>query len=222
MKIAAMIPVRKGSERLKEKNYLRLDGMYIYEHAIVKAKKSGCFDHIFINSEDQSLRDAACNHNIEFFHRNEELATSCTSSDQVVANVIEELGSHFDFLYWVNTASPLSQVSDITGLVDFQKRTRSSSVVTVRQTKGHLIYKDKPLNFSYQDPFARTQDMQHALELNYALMGWSVDCLSNLKKRVLFDHTTDYYQSSTESNILLKSEEDFCLIKNLYSSAKYQ
>ena len=49
-KICAMIPARIGSQRLKYKNLALINNKPMIYYAIKAAKKSQCFDKIFINS----------------------------------------------------------------------------------------------------------------------------------------------------------------------------
>ena len=50
-KICAMIPARIGSQRLKYKNLALINKKPMIYYAIEAAKKSGCFNKIFINSD---------------------------------------------------------------------------------------------------------------------------------------------------------------------------
>ena len=45
-----MIPVRKGSQRLAKKNYLKINGKTIYQIAIEKALSANLFDKIVLKS----------------------------------------------------------------------------------------------------------------------------------------------------------------------------
>ena len=77
-----MIPVRKGSERLA-KNYLKIDRFTVLEIALNKAIKSNAFDRIYINSDDPSLEEVALRLGVNFYLRDEKLASSQATSDQV-------------------------------------------------------------------------------------------------------------------------------------------
>ena len=87
----AMVPVRKGSERLSSKNYKLLGDFTIFEHAILKCKKTNLFDVIYLNSEDKELKSFAEKHQVNFFGRNPTLANSSATADQVVLNMINNI-----------------------------------------------------------------------------------------------------------------------------------
>lgn len=221
MGIAAMIPVRQGSERLARKNYLTIGELSVCEHAIKKAIASSCFDYILLNSDDPSLEATATRYGINFYLRPNWLASSAATSDQVVLDAFQHIPSDCEYLFWVNTASPLSTTDDIKNVVSQSLRKRAKAIVTVRRTKGHLLYDNKPLNFSLEGGFSKTQDIKHAIEFNYAVMGWRRDAINDLEDGILFGQGTEYLESSVWSNILLKSEEDFRAIKLIASSIAF-
>ena len=217
MKYAAMIPVRKGSERLPTKNYLTLGTLRVFEHAILKAKQTGQFDYIFLNTEDSELNSISEQYEIGFHLREPHLASSSASSDAVVLDALNHLAPDIDYLIWINTASPLTTIDDIRDAVDLCRHRRPKSLVSTRLTTGHLIYRDKPLNFSLSGGFQRTQDLTPAQEFNYALMGWHRACAQALSAGILFDHDTCFFESSWWSNQLLKKPSDYEIIKQLYT-----
>lgn len=216
MNCAAMIPIRSGSERLPKKNYLFLGGLPIYEHVIKKVIESNSFSYVFINTEDPDLEKVAKKYNIGFYLRPMWLASATATSDQVVLDAFDQIPGENDYLFWVNTASPLTTVGDIRDVVRTSIEKNPHAIVTVRKTRGHLVYHDRPVNFSMEGGFARTQDMLHAFEFNYAIMGWSRTQTESLKRRILFSETTMLVESSFWSNILLKTDDDFRIIKTIY------
>jgi len=55
-KIFAIIPVKKKSSRLKNKNFLKIKGKTLFDITLDYAKKSKIFDQIIISSDDKSLK----------------------------------------------------------------------------------------------------------------------------------------------------------------------
>ena len=69
-------PVRKGSQRLKKKNYQKINKYTVLELTIIKALKSKVFDNIVINTDDIKLNKVAKNFGIDFYLRSSKLANS--------------------------------------------------------------------------------------------------------------------------------------------------
>jgi CMP-N-acetylneuraminic acid synthetase len=215
-----MIPVRKGSERLAKKNYLKIGSLTILEIAIAKAIQSKAFDHIFINSDDPSLEEIALQSGIGFYLRDKKLASSKATSDQVVLDFFNNTDG--DRLFWVNTVSPLQTINDIENFVNLSQGRSWKSGVSVNTVSVHAIFNNGPLNFEWKNGFARTQDLRPFKTFNYAMMGWSRSMISILEKGQLFDEDTQLVESSKWSSFLLKNHDDMNFIKTLIDIAPNQ
>ena len=200
-----IIPVRKGSQRLKKKNYQKINKYTVLELTIIKTLKSKVFDNIVINTDDIKLKKIANNFGIDFYLRPPKLANSLATSDQLVLDFFQNYKA--DRVFWVNTASPLQTVNDI-------KKSLISSV-SGNNVGFHAYYKNTPINFNRKNGFARTQDLKPIQVINYAMMGWHKSCIKYLKKGELFPKKNLIYDSSRWSGFLLKTPEDLEIIRTL-------
>lgn len=215
-----MIPVRKGSERLAKKNYLKIGSYTVLEIAIMKAIQSKVFDRIVINSDDPSLEEVAQQSGIDFYLRDKKIASSKATSDQVVFDFFNNTDG--ERLFWVNTVSPLQTINDIANFVNLSQRRDWKSGVSVNTVSVHAIYNNDPLNFEWKNGFARTQDLKSFKTFNYAMMGWDRCMINNLQNGQLFDEDTQLVESSRWSSFLLKTHDDMNLIKELINLAPNQ
>ena len=215
-----MIPARKGSERLAKKNYLKIGDLTVLEIALQKAIKSKAFDRVVVNSDDPNLEEISNKHGVNFYLRSSDLASSDATSDQVVLDFLNNYeGEKF---FWVNTVSPLQTISDIQNFVKTAKDDSWKSGVSYSLSQVHAMYDGNPLNFQWENGFARTQDLKSIKFFNYAMMGWSRDMIDLLSQGQLFDNNTHLVESSKWSNFLLKSKEDMDLITLLSKAAPDQ
>ncbi len=215
-----MIPVRKGSQRLPKKNYLKIGKHTILEIAILKAIASKAFKAIVINTDDPSLEKIASRMGVDFYLRDKRFASSEATSDQVVLDFFNHYSG--DRVFWLNTASPLQTLTDVKNFVDFARKKSWKSGVSINTNLAHILYKSNPLNFLWKNGFARTQDLEPVQILNYAMMGWHRSMIDKLKVGQLFDNNTDFVCSSKWSSFLLKNEKDMELIKILSKVAPDQ
>ena len=79
--LIAMIPARMGSQRLKQKNLRKINGVTLIAHAIRKAKAAGVFDEIWVNSEHPTFGDIASQEGV-FFHRRPDVLASNTATSE--------------------------------------------------------------------------------------------------------------------------------------------
>ena len=215
-----MIPARSGSVRLAKKNYLEIGSSTVLEITIAKAVQSGVFDRVVVNSDDPKLRKVAKKLGADFYLRDESLATSSATSDQVVFDFIGQ--NEGQRLFWVNTASPLQTIGDIQNFVYQAKDPVWASSVSINSSQVHLMYQGTPLNFEWNSGFARTQDLAPVMRFNYAMMGWHYNCADMLGKGQLFNKHTSFVESSVWSGFLLKTEADLDLIRQLAEVAPDQ
>ena len=215
-----MVPVRKGSERLAKKNYLKIGDSTILEIALEKAIRSKVFDDIYINTDDPNLEEVAFRMGVNFYLRDENLASSQATSDQVVLDFFNKIES--EKVFWVNTVSPLQTINDIKSFVKLSEKKSWKSGVSINTASVHAIFNDSPLNFEWTNGFARTQDLRPLKTFNYAMMGWSRAMVNILKRGQLFDGDTQLVESSIWSSFLLKNQDDMELIKTLSDIAPNQ
>ena len=210
-----MIPVRKGSQRLAKKNYLKINGKAIYEIAIEKALSVNLFDKIVLNTDDSSLENAVNNLSVDFYLRDSELASSHATSEMVVLDFLKKYDC--DRVFWLNTVSPLQTLEDIKSFFHDTVRNDCKSSVAVTKHQVHASFQDQPINYEWDQNFLKTQDMNPVFCFNYSMMSWHKTEIKMLEKGQLFNKSTKMIESSVWSNFLLKSEEDFQLIKKLSS-----
>lgn len=212
-----MIPVRSGSERLAKKNYLKLGGSTVLEIAIEKAVRSKAFDYIYVNTDDENLEEVASRMGVRFHLRDKVFATSLATSDQVVLDFFSKIDG--EKVFWVNTASPLQPVEDITHFVDLSRTEGWRSAVSVNTSSLHAVSGGRPINFEWRTGFARTQDLRPITAFNYAMMGWSRSMVDTLKRGQLFDENTQFVESSRWSSFLLKNSDDMRFIREMIDVA---
>jgi len=215
-----MVPVRKGSVRLPKKNYLKIGDYTVLEITLIKAIESKVFDRIVVNTDDPILEEVASRFDVDFYHREECLASSQATSDQVVLDFFEN--NDGDRVFWVNTVSPLQTIKDITNFVDQAQEADWRSGVSYNNTQVHTLFDNHPLNFEWKNGFARTQDLKPVKSFNYAMMGWHRKMSKVLENGQLFDEKTRLIESSRWSSFLLKNESDMMLIAMLSSVAPDQ
>ena len=111
-KICAMIPARIGSQRLKYKNLALINKKPMIYYAIEAAKKSGCFNKIFINSDHDIFSKIAKRYKVNFYQRAKKLGGSNIKSDSIVYDFMKN-NPEFDILVWVNSIAPLQTGNEI-------------------------------------------------------------------------------------------------------------
>jgi len=208
-KVIAMIPARVGSERLKHKNLRMLGGKPVIAYVIDSAKEADVFEHIVVNSDQSVFGKIAERHGVEFFLRSQELGTSETKSDDVIADFMDHHKG--DILVWVNPIAPLQPASEIRAVVEYFIDQGFDSLITVKDEQVHSLYQGKPVNFSVEGLFAKTQDLTPIQPFVYSLMMWRYRTFLNHYHEngyALLSGRVGYYSVHKDSTIILKYEDD--------------
>ena len=216
MTTLAMIPARMGSERLKMKNLALLNGRPLISYAIEAAKTAGMFDRIIVNSENEIFREVARRYAVEFYRRPMELGSSDTRSDAVVYDFMRQYPC--DILAWVNPTSPLQTGEEIRKVVNYFIDQKSDTLITVKSEQVHCVYEGKPVNFSTEEPFAKTQDLNPVRVCVYSVMMWRTKkFMESFEKKghALLSGKVDYFPVGKLSSIVIKKEEDLMMAELL-------
>lgn len=209
----AMIPARKGSQRLKFKNLALVDGEPLISHVIRSAKESGVFDKVVVNSDAAVFEEIADELDVEFYHRPPELGSSDTKSDEVVYDFLQN--HPCENVAWANPISPLQPTAEIREVVTYFTDNDIQSLFTVKEKQVHSLYEDDPVNFSWDGLFAKTQELSPVFPFIYSIMMWNADTFEQEHEsngHAFFCGETGFYSVSNESSLIVKTEEDLQLV----------
>lgn len=207
--VAAMIPARIGSERLPKKNLVMVNGEPLIGHVIRRAKESGVFDRIVVNSDDRIFGDIAKDYGVEFYFRPAELATSAARSDDVIYDFMAKHPA--DYVAWVNPISPLQPSEEVGEVIRYFIKENLDSLITVREEQVHCNFRGEPLNYVTEEKFAKTQDLDPVERFVYSIMMWRTRAFQETydeKGYALLFGNTGFYPVSWLSSIIVKYEED--------------
>ncbi len=208
----AMIPARMGSTRLAMKNLALIAGKPMIYYAIKAAKDSRVFDRIVINSENDVFARIAKRYGVEFYKRPEQWAGSSAKSDFVVYDFIAN--NPCDAVAWVNPTSPLQEGEELRRAVEYFRKEKLDSMITVKDEQVHCVYRGKPVNFDIKGVFAQTQDLVPVQPFVYSVMMWRSSVFKDefeKKGYAFFCGKTGYFPVSKLSAVIIKRQEDLML-----------
>ena len=141
MRIAAVIPARSGSERVKDKNLRKIAGYSLIEIAVKKALASNVFNAIFPITDSKHYMDVFVNAGLESFPlRPEETAFSESPDISWLNWWLDVVGeSTFDAVAILRPTSPFRAVSTIKEGIHLleQHWNRADSIRCISPTSLH-------------------------------------------------------------------------------------
>ena len=166
--IKAIIPVRAGSERVKNKNIRQFAGSNLLEIKIKQLQQINRLDGIIVNSDSDEMLEIAKNLGVETFKRDAYYASSCVSINEVYVNLAQNCNS--DIILFVDVTNPLIKAETINLVIDTYIKNINTfdSVNTVNSIKMFLWQNGKPLNYK-ESKKPRSQDLPEIYAINSAL-----------------------------------------------------
>jgi len=216
MKIIAMIPARLGSQRLKQKNLQPLNGVPLIVHAIRKAKLSGMFDEIWVNSEADVFGVIAKDEGVNFHKRPAKLADNNATSEDFV---YEFLKAHeCDYVVQVHSIAPLLSVEDVKNFANKLKKDEVDVLLSVENVQIECAYKNIPINFSYNEK-TNSQELDPIQRITWSITGWKRQTYIKAyeeKKCATYSGKVGYFPISKLAAHIIKTQEDLDIAEALF------
>ena len=157
----ALIPLRKGSKRIKNKNIKEMLGQPLFYYVLEEAVKSGVFDKIVV-STDSLVVDYLVNlrFNVDVHIRPKELGADETTTEDVMLDVAK----HYDFdsICTIQATSPTTTARDFIKAKEIYEKELYDSLLTVVETSRLFWFENQvgegqPLNY---DPQTRKRSQE--------------------------------------------------------------
>ena len=178
--LVAVIPVRKGSQRVKNKNFKKFSNKNLLYYKIISLKKIKSLKKIIVNTDSEEAIKIAKSLKVDYFKREEYFASSKCSNSEFWKNVADK--TRCEYIMFTNCTSPLVKVQTYEKLIKIFKKNKNKfdSFNTVTRVNEYLYLKKKPLNFS-PSKTPNSQNLKDILKLNFAINIISKEKMSNLK-----------------------------------------
>ena len=138
MKVAALIPARRNSRRLPDKNWQRVGPQTLWRHAIAHAEASGVCDPIVLSTDDDRILFGQHDLGTAITIVQPKFEQTYDVMRQVVDHAdteLQRLGHDVEAICLLQPTSPLRSGADIAACVEVLEQKGIESVVSV--TEGH-------------------------------------------------------------------------------------
>lgn len=149
MSLTAVIPVRAGSRRMKNKNIAPFNGTTLLEHKIEVLKKVDKIDRILVTSDSDEMLAMAESHGTDTQKRPKEYCDEVSKSfGDMVSYVCSKIKT--DHILWAPCTSPLISPRKFREALDLYPEAIKQgydSLVSVEPFKRYLWDSEKPVNY---------------------------------------------------------------------------
>ena len=217
-KVVAIIPVKKKSERVPEKNFkpFNSSGESLLEITIKKLEEVSEIDHIYISSNKKEI-NIKNKKNISIIKRDEIYCNNVTPWSDVISNVVENIPEKDDtIVMWCHTTTPLfnSYEQALKVFLEFSKKDYNS-LVAVEKCKEFIIdEKGMPWNYMYGIWHKYSQELPNLYKIVGSLF---INKLSDMKKNRYVINSDPYlFEVDSKFSIDIDTKWQFELAQILY------
>ena len=216
-RITAVIPVRKNSKRVKNKNFKRFHKKNLLVYKIEQLKRLKEIKKIVINTDSEKAIRIAKRHNVAYWRRESYFASSkCKNSDfwKHIAETTEG-----DYILFINCTSPLIKDSTIKNVIKIFKKklTKFDSINTATSVKEFLYKNNRPFNFNP----SKAPNSQNLPNLNKLNFGVNLISRENMIKNKSIIGKKPYLLKVTEiEGIDIDTNLDFKFAEYIFKNSK--
>ena len=149
MRWVAYMPLRGGSKSIPGKNIRPLAGIPLFAWSLQSAIDSGCFDEIWVGTDDAAIRAAVQTRfagQVHLFERSPETCTDEASTESAMLEFTSEIA--FDVICLVQATSPMTRAADFTAAREQFLSSNADSLLTATRTKRFFwTPSGEPLNY---------------------------------------------------------------------------
>ncbi|MCR4694291.1 MAG: acylneuraminate cytidylyltransferase family protein [Pseudobutyrivibrio sp.] len=160
MGISAVIPVREGSSRVKNKNIRSFGNSSLLEIKIDQLKRINRIDHIIVSSDSNKMLNIAKEKGVIAIERPDIYCDEKSKSFNEVVSYIAKEQVQDDIMMWTPCVCPLlSDRSLVEGIKLFENvNEKYDSIATATLIKEYIFDENGPINFSVAN-HVKSQDL---------------------------------------------------------------
>lgn len=165
-KMTAVVAVRAGSQRIKNKNIKPFSDTNLLELKLQLLIKVKNIDEIIVNSDSDVMLKIAEKYNVKTQKREAYFASSEATNSEFHKHIGEVTNS--DFIFLAPVCSPFISVKRHVEAIDLFLNSDCDSLTSCELVKGHLWLDGKPINYSIEN-VPNSQDLPDIKKLNYGI-----------------------------------------------------
>jgi N-acylneuraminate cytidylyltransferase len=208
MKVVAIIPIKKKSERIKGKNFKLIKNKPLFHYILEKVIKCK-FDEVYVDSDSNVVKKYCKKNKIRFIERKKYLSRRNSNGNDLLnyhSRLIEA-----DLYFQVFVTAPLLSIKTINNCIKILKNSKlNDSILTVNKIYSWFWFNKKPVNY---DPrvLPRSQDAMPIIQETTGLYGIKKKAL--IKRKCRIGYKPIFYQIPYSESIDLDNLKDFEILK---------
>ncbi len=213
MKITAVIPIRGGSKRCKNKSIRKFHNTNLLELRINELKKVKEIDIIQVNSDCDIILEKANKLGVEIYKR-DPIYGSDTADGKMVYKCLSE-GCSTEIMLIAFTPTPFIQSEDYSNCINIFKSQNYDSVISVQKNKDYMFFNKKPINFNPLKT-CKSQDLPEYYNMTFGITIVNTDFVK--KNHSIWTSNPYFYEVNELKSLDIDTNFDFYICEQLYKN----
>ena len=214
-KVTAIIPVRKGSVRVKNKNIKPFAGSNLLKIKIKQLKQIAEIDKIIVSTDCDVMADLARKEGIEVHIRDEYYASSEVNNSEFFKNLAESI--ECEHIMYSPVTCPLISSETYHDCLREYNNKNTKNLITTSIVKHHMWLDDQPLNYDILES-PNSQNLPDIHKITYGVCLISREDMIQYKN-IVTPNPTFKLLDEIES-VDIDTEFDFMVAEMIYNKLK--
>tara|TARA_A100001011_G_C14274773_1_gene828677 strand:+ start:1069 stop:1704 length:636 start_codon:yes stop_codon:yes gene_type:complete len=208
MKTVAIIPIKKKSERVKNKNFKKIKNKPLYKYLLDKIIKCN-FDEVYVDSDSIEIKKYCETKKINFIQRKPSLAKKTANGNDLLIYHSKIIDADIYFQLFIT--APFLSISSINKCISLLKKSsKKDSILTVRNLNTWFWFDKKPVNYNPRK-LPRSQDAKPLVMETTGLYGIKKNSLAKTKCRI--GKKPIFFEVSLKESLDCDTKEDLDLLR---------
>tara|TARA_B100000035_G_scaffold314368_1_gene330442 strand:- start:1133 stop:1840 length:708 start_codon:yes stop_codon:yes gene_type:complete len=223
-RILGIIPARSGSKGLKNKNIKVFAGKPLIYWTIKEAKKVKNINKLIVSTDSKKIATIAQKYNVEVpFLRPKNISKDQSSSFELLRHAInyyKKKKIFFDYLVLLEPTSPLRTSKDINYCIEFVKKNKIKSLISVSKVKSQhpanllKLRKNRKLNLKKNKFIPRRQMLESFFYPEGSIYISEINLI--LRTRTFYNKETCTVTFPDWKSFEIDDIKDFKFVENLF------
>ena len=214
-KLVAVVPVRAGSQRVKDKNIKPFANSNLLTLKLQTLKNVANIDRIIVNSDSDDMLDIALKNRVSTHKREDYYASSECNNSEYFQHIAEVTDA--DYIMYAPVTAPLVSKETYFACIDKFMNSDINNLVTVSDVKHHMWLDGKPLNYNPKNA-PNSQDLPDVVSINYGICIISRDDM--IENRNIVTENPYFYKLDEIESIDIDTEFDFMVAEHVYNKLR--
>lgn len=157
-KVVAIIPARRGSKGIRNKNIAPFCGKPLLAWSIMQARAAKSIDSVWVSSDSDEILAVAAAYGAIPISRPDEISGDTAPSESVWQHALDEIersGEKVELVVGVQATSPVREVADLDAAIRKLRHDQLDSLLTVTEIQDFFSWRiapsgPEPVNYDYQ------------------------------------------------------------------------